>query len=293
MTRSSLQRSLDMLIEPDDARLDARLRAELGDDYDDYVLITDYLSGALSAEDRARVEERLRTDDRFGDFAAPLRRAWRFPRARDRKEDPLDAELAWQKIKAQIELEEVGAHTRELEDRPTILRRHWPTLVAVCGILITAVVEFWQHPLPRWNPAPQVFINADTAGSRDLSLTLPDSTQLRLAPGSHVNYARWFSKDERTLFVDGEATFTVPRGSGETLVVKGVNFEVRASAGSFTVHAFSHDPFAYVQVNEGTADVRGRTVYYEGAVMTLRAGEGVRIGPGIRVDPVMPITLKR
>lgn len=292
MTRSSLQRSLDMLIEPEDVKLEARLRAELGDDFDDYMLITDYLAGALSAEDRTRVEERLRTDQRLRDFAAPLRRAWRFPRPRDRKEDPVDAELAWQKIKAQIELEELGVHTAAEEDRPGTLRRHWPTLVALCGALITAVVELWQHPLPRWNPAPQVFVNADTAGTRDLSLTLPDSTQLTLAPGSHVNYARWFSKDERTLFVDGEATFTVPRGSGETLVVKGVNFEVRASAGSFTVHAFSHDPFAYVQVNEGTADVRGRTVYYEGPIMTLRAGEGVRIGPGILVSPVMPITLK-
>ena len=292
MTRSSLQRSLDMLIEPEDAKLEARVRAELGNDYDDYMLITDYLSGALSAEDRARVEERLRTDDRFRDFAAPLRRAWRFPRPRDRKEDPLDAERAWQKIKTQIELEEAGVRIRDLENRPTFLRRHWPTLVAICGVLITAVVGFWQHPLPRWDPAPQVFVNADTAGTRDLSLTLPDATQLTLAPGSHVNYARWFSKDERTLFVDGEATFTVPHSSGETLVVKGANFEVRADAGSFTVHAFSHDPFAYVQVNEGTAAVRGRTVYYDGALMTLRAGEGVRIGPGILVTPVMPITLR-
>jgi ferric-dicitrate binding protein FerR (iron transport regulator) len=292
MTRSTLQRSLGMLIEPDDTKLEARVRAELGEHYDDYMLITDYVAGALSPEDRVRLEERLRTDSKFHDLAAPLIRAWRFPRPRDRREDPLDAERAWQKLRARIELEEHGIHTRTFEDRPALLRRHWPTIVALCGALITAVVEFWQHPAPRWNPVPQMLVNADSNGTRDRALTLPDSTRLTLAPGSHVTYPRWFSRNERTLFVDGEATFTLAPGSGEALVVKGTNFEVTASAGSFTVHAFSHDPFAYVQVNGGTAEVRGRTVYFEGDVTTLRAGEGVRVGPGIRVDPVMPITLR-
>src|SRR5690348_2581942 len=100
--------------EMSDDELEAAARAEIGQEYDDYTLIDDYLAGDLSPADRERVEERLRTDPKFRALAEPVKLVWHYTRPEEREDNLADhvrAEDGWLKLKQRIELDEVGIST--------------------------------------------------------------------------------------------------------------------------------------------------------------------------------------
>src|SRR5690348_10623452 len=80
----------DGSIELYDEELEAAVRAEIGPEYDEYALITDYLAGELSPADQERVKERLRTDPKFRALAEPLIMVWNRSVPPDREEDLAD-----------------------------------------------------------------------------------------------------------------------------------------------------------------------------------------------------------
>ena len=106
-----------------------------------------------------------------------------------------------------------------------------------------------------------------------------------LVPGSHLSYLWWFGKaHDATLNLDGEATFTVAPGGRLPLVVAGPGVEVRALEGRFSIEAFVARPVAYVTVHEGRAVVRPRTLIGYGEELTLKAGQGAVVGPGLKIE---------
>jgi hypothetical protein len=112
---------------------------------------------------------------------------------------------------------------------------------------------------------------------------LPDETQVTLLQGAHLSYSHAFSISlERTLNLDGEATFVVAPGPG-ALVVHGHGVEVTAAKGRFTVEAYNALPIAHVRVQEGVAQVRALAAAGDGQSLTLYAGQGARVGPGQRI----------
>jgi hypothetical protein len=70
----------DVSMKAHDAEIDGGLLAEMSDPtWADDLLITDYVTGGLSAEDHKRVEERLRTDPKFRALAEPSIILWTIP----------------------------------------------------------------------------------------------------------------------------------------------------------------------------------------------------------------------
>jgi ferric-dicitrate binding protein FerR (iron transport regulator) len=272
---------------------DVALREQLSNPDDaDYALITDFLAGELSPDDRARVEERLRTDARFRALAEPLIMIWNVPGPLDRPEDLADrveAERRWKMLKRRIELEEAGVHTPTLEEKHRRRRNRRRTVFSTVTVLIAGLLIKWMRP--QLIPIPSMSMHADAPVYEERSAKLPDETQVTLVPGSHLSWDPSFSAtDKRTLNLAGEATFTIGPGQHRTLIVDGAGVEVRASEGRFTVHSFDGEPIAYVQVHEGSAEVRARTLYAGGETLRLNAGEGVRVGPGVHIDRVNVIT---
>src|SRR5690242_3288477 len=94
---------------------EALVRAELSEpDTADYGLITDYLAGELSPEDRARVEERLRTDPKFRALAEPLiMMMWELSPEADRVAD----ERSVQAFRARLELQQTDTYAPILEKK--------------------------------------------------------------------------------------------------------------------------------------------------------------------------------
>lgn len=276
------------------------VRAQLSNPDDaDYALITDFLAGELSPEDRARVEERLQTDARFRALAEPLIMIWNVPGPLDREEDLADrveAERSWQMLKKRIDLEQVANYSPVLQEKRATRRRGLRVLFA--AILTALGVGLYESFRPGWLPVPvpAVYEHTDAPAYEELSTRLPDETKVTLLAGTHLSYSRMFSSSyERTLNLDGEGTFVVPPGPG-ALVVHGRGVEVIAPHGRFTVQAYDAVPIAYVTVHEGMAEVKTLTTVGDGQSLTLHAGQSARVGPGQRIErvdaPLGPRTMK-
>ncbi|MFL5614791.1 MAG: FecR domain-containing protein, partial [Gemmatimonadaceae bacterium] len=259
MTRSEIRRVLSR--ETYDADDEAVLRAELNEpDTADYGLITRYLANELSMADRELVEERLRTDAKFRLLAEPLITIWNVPYLLDGKPDPVVAERAVEEFRKRVALRQRRL-TRLRQKSSATWEYLRPTLIVLLFGSILGWLELRINP-PRWFPVPSTYLHADAPENERRSETLPDETRMTLAPGAHVSYPRHFSSSvERTLNIDGEATFTVAPGPRGALEVDGPGVEVTASEGRFTIQAFAAVPYAYVKVHEGRAEVRARTIY--------------------------------
>lgn len=274
-------------IELYDDELEAAVRAEVGEEYDDYALVTQYLAGELSPADRERVEERLRIDRKFRALAEPLIVFWKHSGPIYKDEDLIDAVGAarsWQKLKERMELEQRGRHTLTLDEKRA--RKRWRRRFV--STTIAAALVAWLGPrlVPRSLPVPAFdsYLKLDAPMDRQFSGTLRDHTQLTLAPGTHLGYWYSFGVSDKVLNIDGEGTFTMAPNSRQPLVVAGPGVEVTAFEGRFTIEAFTARPFAYVKVDEGRAEVRARTFFGYGQMVTLHAGEAARVGPGMWIE---------
>jgi hypothetical protein len=135
-------------------------------------------------------------------------------------------------------------------------------------------------------PVPGLLEHTDAPAYEKRFARLPDESQVTLLPGSRLSYSHLISSSyERTLNLDGEATFVVAPGPG-ALVVQGRGVAVIAPQGRFTVQARDGVSIAYVTVWEGMAQVRALPVIDYGESLTLHAGESVRVGPGERIERV-------
>jgi ferric-dicitrate binding protein FerR (iron transport regulator) len=168
----------------------------------------------------------------------------------------------------------------------TVAKHAWrhrgQVVVAALGAQLTIAACVWLRA--RLFPAPSAYVHVDAPPHAVRATRLPDETQVTLSPGSHLSYSRWLAPhDERELTLNGEGTFTVARGARRALTLAGARVEVRASNARFAVHAYNAEPVAYLIVQEGTVEVRGRTVFDSTKVLRLSAGEGARVGPNLQI----------
>ena len=137
----------------------------------------------------------------------------------------------------------------------------------------------------KWVPVPSAYFHSDAPADKPLMARLPDETEVTLVPGSHLSYLWWFGKaGADTLKLDGEGTFTAARGGRLPLVVAGPGVEVKALEARFSIEAFVARPVAYVKVHEGRVQVRPRTLTGYGEALTLQAGQGAVVGPGLHIE---------
>lgn len=263
----------------DDAELEAIVRAELSEpDAEDYRLVSDFLAGEASPEERERYEFRRRTDPEFDELAEWLEViSEQLPRVLESGRTEL--------VEAnRVQLEEQNLHTPTRAETRARWRRFRSYALTTIGLTVAA----WVGNVIRqqWVPAPTGYVHADAPMNKPLSEKLPDETQVTLVPGSHLTYLEWFRTV--TLTLDGEGTFTVAPGARRPLVVDGPGVEVKAFAGRFSIEAFVARPIAYVKVHEGRVEVRPLTLAGNGETLTLEAGEGVVVGPGLHIDRMEP-----
>ena len=275
----------------DETEDEAAVREQLSlPDDAEYALVTDYLAGELSAEDRARVEERLRTDAEFRAFAEPLIMIWNVPGPLDREEDLADraeAKRSLQKLRKQIELQHRDVEYADLEETRTN-RGRWRGGLVI-GILLSIGAGLYEllRPPSMPVPVPSLMEHIDAPATDTISGRLPDGTQYTLPPGSHLSHARGLTiADQQTLTLDGEGTFIAAPGVHEPPVVVGHGVEVTGYKGRFRVLA--HDSVAYVKVLEGQVSVRASTPLGYSDPLTLNDGQSVRVGPGLRIERVDP-----
>ena len=92
------------------------------------------------------------------------------------------------------------------------------------------------------------------AGQR-INLILSDNTNLWLNANTEFRYPSEFSKDNRTVYLDGEAYFEVSKNEEKPFIVKTSQGDVHVTGTSFNVEAYSKFNSFETSLFEGGVDI--------------------------------------
>ena len=92
------------------------------------------------------------------------------------------------------------------------------------------------------------------AGQR-INLILSDNTNLWLNANTELRYPSEFSKDNRTVYLDGEAYFEVSKNEKKPFIVKTSQGDIHVTGTSFNVEAYSKFNIFETSLFEGGVDI--------------------------------------
>lgn len=142
---------------------------------------------------------------------------------------------------------------RPIQKRSVLLYRQWLKYAAVAAlILATAGSTYWatDHFKPlRQVEMAQIFV---PYGESQL-VTLPDGSKVWVDAGSLLVYPKEFSgTDTRTVYLTGEASFSVQKNPEQPFIVKTTYLDVQALGTVFTVNAYPNDTSTTATLEEGS-----------------------------------------
>lgn len=87
-------------------------------------------------------------------------------------------------------------------------------------------------------------------------ITLPDSSVVQINSGSVLIYPKDFSGNTRSIYLNGEATFTVKRREAQPFIVKTSDMDVEALGTVFNVSSYHSDKSSSATLKTGKVAVR-------------------------------------
>ena len=137
------------------------------------------------------------------------------------------------------------------------------------GILVAAALVIIALGVPRSFVMSGLTKTYATTTGNQATITLHDGTRITLAPRTTLRLAN-FSARSRTVWLDGEAYFEIPRAAGVPFIVRSGPVVTRVLGTAFTMRAYSGDAHARVAVTTGKVTVSSSMARF--APVTLAAG---------------------
>ncbi|MBD3591951.1 FecR family protein [Bacteroides sp. GM023] len=109
------------------------------------------------------------------------------------------------------------------------------------------------------------------------NITLPDGTKVWLNSATHLSYDAEYNKEERKIYLDGEAYFEVAKNKEKRFVVCCNDLEIEALGTTFDVKGYSDDLSVTTLLAEGSVRVSNQT-----SATLLKPGEKVEYHKGNR-----------
>ena len=161
-------------------------------------------------------------------------------------------EAAWAKLKKQLS--------------PKYL---WKEMLKYAAVFVAAIVisglSFYTYESYKYSQSEYACITSPNG--QITNVTLFDGTDVWLNAGSTLKYNQYFNRDDRKVFLDGEALFKVTKDTGKPFIVNAGKAQIK-------VHGTVFDVKAYRQESQIT------TVLLEGKVQFLSRGKSVMMHPG-------------
>lgn len=180
----------------------------------------------------------------------------------------LDEKAVWSKIKLIMdEAEPLPVHAqpdstpvRRLWSRPA-----WQWAAAALVVLVGTGGWFWMQQqthqpigyqeLIATVDTPDALIEKVNEGDSTLSVRLADGSTVSLAKNSRLSYPRQFDKNNRTVYLSGEAFFEVTKDPAKPFFVYANEVVTKVLGTSFNVRAFEQDKQVLVNVRTGRVSV--------------------------------------
>ena len=204
-----------------------------------YFLISRYLSGDATEEERASLMKALQQDPNLMQQFDLLQQLW----VADEPGNAMDVQN--EKIKKILqlaaveevleqpvtEMETVSPHQKKFRFRK------WMMAAAIAGI----IVSLWAILQPDHKPNPKS-TNEIVAhkGSRTRTL-LPDGSIVWLNAGSTLSYDPAFDGPQREIVLNGEAFFDIAPKAGKPFIVHAGNIDIKVLGTAFNVKSYADE----------------------------------------------------
>lgn len=175
--------------------------------------------------------------------------------------------------------------------------RSYAWRIAAAITLVAGAALFWQEIRPDQPMIADSTVTTlheyATGRGKVARLELPDGTAVLLSVASRLRVPTDFSRS-RTVYLEGEARFTVPPRDGQPFFVQAGGLITRDLSTEFGVRAYPGEDGARVVVSEGSVSVRETvgprapaTVLDAGDVLTRSAGRGIAVARGVDLSPYL------
>ena len=228
-------------------------------------LLTRYLTGECTADERLRVERWAAQDPAHRAQLDTLRALWE---AAEKPARSWDVEAAWRRTAQRFDARQRRKAVRERPPRrrtrgarPSSLRkRHprWARIAPVMVVLLALASVYWLQQPAASNKSP-----SDGTTTREVATARGERTRLQLADGTvvHLNadsklqYPASFEADQRRVSLRGEAYFEVASDATRPFIVATAQATAQVLGTAFTVEAYNDAAGTQVAVREGRVAV--------------------------------------
>jgi ferric-dicitrate binding protein FerR (iron transport regulator) len=148
----------------------------------------------------------------------------------------------------------IAMHNRPFRSIPFLQKVRRIAAILILPLVSAGLVYFYtQHT------------NAATAGSeltecfvpngKIRMVTLPDSSQVLLNAGTVLIYPSSFGAQARTVYLNGEACFTVSRDENKPFIVKTTDMDIEVLGTVFDVSSYADSEYASATLKSGSVNV--------------------------------------
>lgn len=155
-----------------------------------------------------------------------------------------------------------------VRERSVPLYRQWLKYAAVIALLImTAGITYWTtdsfKPVRHVEMA-QIFVPYGESEQ----VVLPDGSKVWVDAGTLLVYPKDFTDtDSRTVYLTGQASFSVRKNPKQPFIVKTAYLDVQALGTVFTVEAYPSDSCSMTTLEEGSVLVSVRDEYIQPTIL--------------------------
>jgi transmembrane sensor len=156
----------------------------------------------------------------------------------------------------------ITAETGETQpaDQPKRSFRSWAPVAAAASVLL-AITGWYllhspRHAGGKGQPVPQLaaitWIDKYNTGKREMSLTLPDNSTVKLFSGTHIRYRQDLGHyDKREVEVTGKAVFEVTKNEQQPFIVSNEGIHTTVLGTTFDVEGCPRSEQVIVKLYEG------------------------------------------
>jgi transmembrane sensor len=226
-----------------------------------YDLITSYLSGNTTPEERAQVDAWLEEREDNRQLFEDIRSIWSNSAANEHTFEP-DVEAAWRRVADATGISRESTPVIPMQPRRSFnFRRIAAVLVLLLGssfFLKTFVFD-------------KRSIEVATIAGETRDVELPDGTHIWLNQNSALSYKKGdFNKKERSVTLSGEAFFEVAKNPEKPFIIQSSDTYTKVLGTSFNVRAYQGEETVEVSVSTGRVE------------FGLDKGDKVILTPGLK-----------
>lgn len=209
-------------------------------------IITAYLSGKATVEERCELEEWVKLSPENNRYFQETRNIWQVMHPAF-KPSEIDVDKARKNIFANI--------ARTKRNIVHTLLIYWQRMTAILAIplLIACMYLFLDRKNDLYDTIEYQEVKSPHGTFSEVRL--PDGTNVWLNGGSSLKYPLVFKKGERNVFLRGEGYFEVHSDKENPFIVKTEQITLRATGTAFNIEAYNTDSMTSVTMANGQVDI--------------------------------------